>query len=351
MAKISSHFHAVILAGGPGTRLWPLSTVSLPKPYLPIPGPRTLIEEAWRRARLLAPPSRIWIVATRAQRPLLRRYLPQVPSTQILFEPEARNTAPAMAFAAAAVLKRDPRAVLAVLPADHVVEKPHALARALSQAAAFCEKNYGIVCMGVKPTSPATGYGYLELTGPTRGGVRKVGRFIEKPDLAKAKKLVRQRSVFWNAGMFVFRAEVLINEFEQHLSPLHRAVTRALKERSLAACVRNLTRQYKNLPVISIDYGVMEKTRHAYAAACDCGWSDVGNWVEALRISKRGIRAPSGSAFLLKEGLSSHGGRSLALVGFEEAALVETKDALLIVHPAASAGVGAIAKEAARRRK
>ncbi len=346
-----SHLHIVILAGGPGTRLWPLSSPDLPKPFLPIPGPRTLIGETIRLARRLAPLSRISIVASKDHAPLFRKYLPDFPRSQVLFEPQARNTAAAIALGAACALKRDPKAVVCVLPADHVVARPKALLSALSRAAGFCEKEYGIVCVGIKPTAPSSAYGYLLLGRGGRGGVREVRRFLEKPQAAKARNLARRRDVFWNGGMFVFRAEVFVNELEQHLPELHRAVARALRRKNAAACARDLASNYASLPAVSVDYGVMERAKSVFAVPCSCGWSDVGSWPEALLAAGGRIRSPEGSAYLLREGLvRTADGRFLALAGIPEAILVRTKNAVLILTPQVAARAGEFAKAAAKNR-
>lgn len=349
MVKTPDNVHVIVLAGGPGTRLWPISSDKLPKPYLAIPGPRTLIEETVARARKLAPPNRVWVVALKEQLPLLRKYLPKMDEGQWLLEPEARNTAAAIAFGTAAILKRDPEAIIAVTPADHVVSEPDALVGALAKAARFCEDEYGIVCVGIKPTEPATGYGYLAMGKKKNHGVHQLKRFIEKPKHAKAKDLVK-KGALWNAGMFVFKGEVLINELEQHLPELHAPLAAALSAKTEAATRKQLLSNYEKLPKISIDYAVMEKTKHACAIKCACGWSDVGTWTEALRVSGGKIESENGTARWIRDGevVCGETGKLTAALGFGKAILVEGPGGRLILHPDSASSVGDVAKEAAK---
>lgn len=349
MAKTPDHVHVMVLAGGPGTRLWPISSDKLPKPYLAIPGPRTLIEDTVARAKKLAPPNRVWVVALKDQKPLLKKYLPKMDEKQWLLEPEARNTAAAIAFGTAAILKRDPEAIIAVTPADHVVPKPDALIKALGKAARFCDEEYGIVCVGIKPTEPATGYGYLAMGKKKSHGVHHLKKFLEKPNEAKAKQLIK-KGALWNAGMFVFKGETLVNELEQHLPELHAPVADALSEKTEAATMRSLLSGYEKLPRISIDYAVMENTRHAFAIECSCGWSDVGTWTEALRVSNGKIESENGTARWLHDGevVAGERGRLTAALGCGKLILVESPAGRLILDPDAAAQVGQVAREAAK---
>lgn len=341
------NLHVAILSGGLGTRLWPLSTPKRPKPFLPLLEGRTLIGDAFKRARRMAPASRVWVVGSEAHRRLFEHHLPELPAGRLLLEPMPRNTAAAIALVSVAVLRREAEGVLAVLPADHAVAEPAALARELRNAAAFCRANHAIVCVGVRPTYAATHYGYLRRGGKAgrAEGVFKIQQFVEKPDAAKARELVSADDVFWNAGMFVFSAKAMIREFEAHLPELAAAANAALAALGDAEAIGGFLTQYERLPNISIDYAVVEKTGHAYAVTCECGWSDVGTWSEALRLAGGRVETEEGWAVAIEAGGEAQvGGRIIANASAGPMIVAESDEGCLVHQPDVPEKVSEIAK-------
>jgi mannose-1-phosphate guanylyltransferase len=218
----------VLLAGGSGTRFWPLSRARRPKQLLALAGPRTLLAETWRRARRLAPASRIWVVAPAALAAAVRRELPELQRGRLIREPSPRDTGPAAVLACAAVRQADPQAIVGMFPTDHVVRDDREFVRSVRLAAAEAARGR-LVCLGVRPDRPATGFGYLACAAPPVKG-RPVGvlRFVEKPDRSRAVRFLRTGKYLWNAGMFVWRAERFLVEAARTCPGIVRAIERHL---------------------------------------------------------------------------------------------------------------------------
>ena len=217
------HLNAVILAGGSGTRLWPLSTPSFPKQFLPLPNGRSMIQESLARVEPLVSPEHAWVVTGRSMADLVHEHLPPVPVSHILGEPVGRNTSAAIAWAAATIAREDPQAIMAVLTADHVIRKIEVFNQALRLAARLAEQGY-LVTLGIKPTAPETGYGYIRYAAPLAEGFDHQAfhgeRFVEKPNLATAVRYVQDGHYVWNSGMFIWRVETILAELHQQLPEL-----------------------------------------------------------------------------------------------------------------------------------
>src|SRR5512139_1888804 len=219
-----SEVYAVIMAGGAGTRFWPLSRRARPKQLLPLgPGSASLLRATVDRIAPLVPPARVLVVTSEELADATARELPEVPRANILAEPVGRNTAPCVGWAAAVVRRRAPEGVLAVLPADHHIGEPERFLAALRTAIAAAEGG-DLVTVGIQPTRPETGYGYLELGESMGSGVFRAARFVEKPDLARAQEFLASGRFLWNSGMFFFRADVVLREIASHLPELARAL-------------------------------------------------------------------------------------------------------------------------------
>lgn len=325
----------MLLAGGSGTRFWPLSRGRRPKQFLALAGPRTLLEETWRRVRRLAPPDRIWVVAPRSLASAIRRALPDLPARNLVVEPSPKDTAPAIGLASARVRMRDPEAVTGFFPTDHVVRDAKAFAVAVRAAVAEARKG-ALVCLGITPTRPATGFGYLRCRGRLRPGIPAgVERFVEKPDAARARRFVRSGRYLWNAGMFVWRAERFLEELAVQAPATHAA--------AVATAAGDL-RAWEGAERRSVDYAVMEKARGVRVVPLDAGWDDVGSWdaVAALRREagtdrdRNAVLVESPGSTVLSEG------RAVAVVGAPGIVVVETKDAVLVVGRGASEKVRAV---------
>jgi len=329
---------AVILAGGRGTRFWPLGRAARPKQFLRIAGPDPMLVETVRRIRPLVPPRRITLIADAAQSRQARGLLPRLPKGSFLVEPEARNTAPALMLATARVWLDDPEAVVAVLPADHLVlDQARFLAR-MRAAAEAAARESAFVIFGIPPTFPATGFGYIR---HDRGAGRKIAGsafypvrdFKEKPDPAQAADYVASGDYAWNSGMFLWRAGVFadkLRRFAPELEPAWTAIVAALRSGSAA----KLRTAFRLAPALSIDYALMEKAEGVLVADGDFGWSDVGAWTTLLGIwpKDRGGNAARGDTVSLdaRNCLVWNPGRLTALVGVQDLIVVDAGDALLV---------------------
>jgi mannose-1-phosphate guanylyltransferase len=326
--------HAVLLAGGSGTRFWPLSRTRLPKQFLKLVTDRTLLAETYARVEPLCPPSRTWVVCGRAHVDGVREALPQLPVEHIVVEPAARNTAPAIGLAAVHALREDRDAVLLVLPSDHHVANPERFREALRTAARVAQQG-DLVTLGIRPTRPETGYGYMRRGAEREPGIFAVEAFVEKPDAPTAAKYLADSRYSWNAGIFVLRADALLDALRRHLPAVHEGLQQIARDTAVAAEV------FPRLPSISIDYGVMEPEststrRIALVAAEDVGWSDVGSFAtlpEVRTIDARG-NAVSGDALTIDCAgcvVLADAGRLVAVVGMKETCVVDSGDALLVV--------------------
>lgn len=335
--------HVVLLAGGSGTRFWPRSRKDRPKQFLALTGSRPLILETWRRARRLAPAERIWVVAPTDLETSVRQALPELRDDRIVLEPSPRDTAPAIALACARVHESDPGAVTAVFPTDHVIEDVRAFRDAVRRAARAA-RDGGLVCLGVRPDRPATGFGYLRCgSTPRADGVLAVERFIEKPDLTRARAYVRSGRYLWNAGMFVWRAARFLEEVARVAPGMHRAVLA-----HAAGDPRAWTRATRK----SVDYAVMEHATDVCAVRLDAGWDDVGSWDAAARLRGAADRDADGRAIVVSSpGTVVFGGeRLVAVVDVPNVAVVDTPDAVLVVSRDSAERVRDVTETLRRRR-
>lgn len=343
---------AVILAGGSGTRLWPASRKARPKQFLAVTGGETLIAATVARARAAA--GRVMIVTAEAQVPLVAAAVDDV---EIVGEPAARNTAAALGLAAVHALARDPEAVIGAFPADHHVGDPVAFGVAVERAFAIAEARDVICTIGIAPTRPDTGFGYLELgDGEVAPGVRPVARFVEKPAADVAARYLAGGRHLWNGGMFFVRARRLLDDLARFL-PATRA---ALDEIAVtlrddpAAAPAQIAARYPALASISIDHAVMEKTHGVVAVRGDFGWDDVGSWaaVPAVRgADDRGNTALGDALVIGGTGcvVAADPGRTVVVVGCDDLVVVQSGDAVLVVPRARAQDVRLAVDELARR--
>lgn len=342
------NLHAVVMAGGAGTRFWPLSRRRRPKQVLPLAGDRPLVAETVGRLRGLVPPARTWIVTGEDQADAIREALPGFPARQIVAEPFARDTAAAVALGAALVARADPRGAMAVLPADHAISTGAGFRASLRRAAAFASARHGLLTFGIPPRGPATQYGYIERGDAVPGarGFFHVRAFHEKPDLARARGYLKTGRFYWNSGIFVWRADAIREALERHL-PLHARALGSLAGRPGSPAFRRaLARAYDGIPRISIDYGVLEKADNVYVSEAPFRWSDVGSFSAAAEGN-----APVPAILRDADGCLVAGtpGHLVALVGVRNLLVVSTPDATLVCPREREAEAREVVKEIERK--
>lgn len=344
---------AVVMAGGGGTRLWPASRRGRPKQLLPLgkhPG-ETLLAATLRRLAPAIPPERTVVVTSAALEPQVRAAVP--PGTLVLGEPVGRNTAAALGLAAVHVLRRDPDAVIAALPADQHVDDEPAFRAALERALDIAAARDAIVTLGIPPTRPETGFGYLELGADAGGGAVEVARFVEKPDHATAERYLASGRHLWNAGIFLFRAARLLAELERHM-PETRAglaeIDAALAAGGPDAAAAAAARVYPTLPNVSIDHGVMERTRGILTLRGEFGWNDVGAWSALADYRPADADGNVVAATLVahdarRNVVVSDPGTLVALVGVEDLIVIQAGDAVLVAPRSRAQDVKEIVKQ------
>lgn len=325
--------YAVILAGGRGTRFWPLSRPGLPKPFLPILDGQSPFESTvLRYAAAGLSKHRILVLSTRDHLPLIRKHWPKklgrFSLKNFIEEPEGRNTAPAACLAALRIQKKTgPDSVVVVSPSDHAVSRPAAFSKALRRAVRCSRTHDSLVLFAVSPTRPEPGYGYLKVK--KQKDALRVERFIEKPGAKRAAILIRQKHL-WNSGTFIFRAGVGLDAFRKHRPAMLRAVTRFVQGSKTA---------YRRASAVSFDYAIMEKTDSVMAVRLECGWSDVGDWRAFAEYIHQGNARSTASTsgtdalFLNSENALVHApGKQVALVGMQDCAVVVDGDRILVTH-------------------
>jgi mannose-1-phosphate guanylyltransferase len=350
------HAYAVILAGGSGTRFWPLSRRRRPKQLLDLLGRGTLLEQTASRIRGVIPAERTYIFTNELLRGQVSRCLSGIPKDQIVAEPAARNTAPSIGLAAHEILRRDPDALMVVLPSDHIIRKPAEFRQVLRAGCRWAASEGRSVTIGLKPTRPDTGYGHIR-KGPRVARIAgqdiySAEKFTEKPPLSLARRYVASGRYLWNSGMFIWRASTLLDNLA-HCQP---AMARGLARISTAGGVQaraTLRRVFPELAKISIDYALMEKISSIFVVAADIGWSDVGSWAVVYELQRKDSAAnvrPHRSICLDSKGNIIVSPRKFVVtVGVHDLVIVETDDALLVAARDRSQDVGKAVQELERR--
>ncbi|WP_333677082.1 mannose-1-phosphate guanylyltransferase/mannose-6-phosphate isomerase [Dyella sp.] len=329
----------LILSGGSGTRLWPVSRRNLPKQFLSLSGDGTLFQQTVARTRKLPEITPPIIVASEDHRFLAADQLLEagIKNATILLEPAARNTAPAIALGALKAVERDPQALLLVLPADHLIGDTKSFVNAVQQALPAAREGW-LVTFGIRPDRPETGFGYIRRAESIGGGAFRVERFVEKPDLATAEGYVKDGGYDWNSGMFLFKAARYLEELGQHAPEMLEAVRKAYATgHGDLDFVRVDAEAFAKVPDNSIDYAVMEKTSRAAVVPVSCAWSDIGSW-SALWLSgqhdEQGNQREGDTLTVNTRNslLRSHDRHMIATVGVDDLIVVSTPDATLVAH-------------------
>lgn len=331
--------HALIMAGGGGTRFWPRSRQARPKQFLTLSGDRSLLQMAYDRVE--APASeRVWVITGEKHRAETVRQLPELQADHIVGESVGRDTAPCIGLGAALIARQDPEAVMVVTPADHLIEPMQAFHRAVHVAERLTiEQPTSIVTFGISPTYPATGYGYIhrgmDMTTHQGINVFQVREFKEKPDAATAKRFVTTGEFLWNSGIFVWRATTVLSALRQNKPQLHDAVQRIADAWATPSRNEVLHREYEKLEKISIDYAVMEHARHVLVIQAPFQWDDVGSWLAVERMNPQD--AHGNTVLATHRGLNTKNcvivadpGKLLTTIGVENLVIVQSGDAVLI---------------------
>jgi mannose-1-phosphate guanylyltransferase len=359
-----AHFYPVIVAGGRGTRFWPLSRARRAKQLLPLAGRQSMIQQTFARLRPLAPKKNFWVITNDLLRPAILKQLPQLPRAQVIAEPAARNTAPAIGLAAFLLQRRDPDAVLGMFPADHVIADEKRFLGDLEATASIAASGQNIVVMGVRPNRPETGYGYIEL-GAKVDGCFRVLRFREKPDRKTAEQFLWSGNFLWNSGMFVWSARTLCSALHEHLPATASVLEEIADTFGSSRFQRALKKLYPKVENISIDYAVLEprsaKGEQASGLFCipaDFGWNDLGSWT-ALHEYKLNNHTKDGNVIEAAGELALDAsnnyihapGKFVAAVGVNDLVVVETGDALLITTLQNSQDVGKVVTVLDRKKR
>jgi len=321
--------HAVILAGGWGRRFWPKSRSKFPKQLLCLDKDRSSLQGLVSILKAQIPKQRIWIVTNQNYAHVLRRQLPFIPKGNFLIEPLSKNTAPAIGLASFKIKRVDPKAVTLVLSSDHLIKDRKNFLKDLKVASKVAKDKNALLTIGIRPNRAAEEFGYLKVSGASK--VCKVGKFIEKPNLKKAKKYLKDKNYLWNAGIFVWKADTILGEIKKHLPKLYSGLQRidASKDK------RRLISEYKKFKNISVDYGVMERARNIYAVRGSFSWQDLGSWDSLAH----DLTDDENVIYGLHKGIDTSGSiiitegkHLLATLGLKDLIVVHTKDATLVCH-------------------
>ena len=292
MARINNHL--VIMAGVVGSRFWPMSTVDKPKQFIDVLGVgRSLMQLTFDRFEGICDPENVWIVTNKRYFDIVSEQLPEVPKENILLEPCRRNTAPCIAYVSWRIKSKDPNANIVVSPSDHIVTNPMEFRRVVESCLKFTSESDAIVTLGMKPTRPETGYGYIQAdlgsSSVRNKEIFRVDQFREKPDLATATQYLRENNFFWNAGIFIWSASTIINAFRVYQPSLAKVFDSLKSVYNTEEEQAQIDLRYPECENISVDYAIMEKAEEIFVCPADFGWSDLGTWGSLLMQTKRDL--------------------------------------------------------------
>ncbi|MBQ8078382.1 MAG: mannose-1-phosphate guanylyltransferase [Oscillospiraceae bacterium] len=328
---------AVIMAGGKGERFWPKSRTSCPKQFLSLTSDgETMIQKTVRRLTPMVAQEDVYIVTNAAYMGLIAEQLPDVPAENIIAEPAPRNTAPCIGLAAGIIRKKYGDAIMLVLPSDHLIHSVDMYLDTLRRAAIAAEDGTNLVTLGITPTYPETGYGYIKyVRGSSRSGVYDVERFVEKPDLNTAKDYLREGCYLWNSGMFIWKASSILKNIAELMPDLDAGLAPIADAYATPAFDSVLREQFPQLPAQSIDFGIMEHARNIRTIPGSFGWDDVGSWLALERINHTDDRGNYFDGDIVDVDTKSctvvgSSKRTVAVLGLEDLVIVDTPDALLV---------------------
>jgi mannose-1-phosphate guanylyltransferase len=355
----NSNFYPVILAGGRGTRFWPLSRKKRAKQLLALDGKQTMLQQTLARLLPLAPTKRFWVITNDDLRPAVLKQLPKLPRPQAVAEPVGRNTAPAIGLAAFLLMRENPDAVIGMFPSDHVIGDQQAYRAVIQRAIEIAAAGENIVVLGIRAKRPETGYGYIEVAGTSASEGLRVRRFTEKPDAVAATTFVAAGNFYWNSGMFLWQARTLANALLEHLPGTASLLEQIAGAYGTGKFNSTLRRLYPKCENISIDYAVLEprsakgeQASNIFCLPADFGWNDIGSWTalhehhSAKTTPAEGNIIAAEKSFVLNAtGNYVHApGKFVAAVGVKDLVVVDTPDALLITTRQHAQDVGKVVK-------
>lgn len=286
--------HLVIMAGGVGSRFWPMSTTEKPKQFIDVLGVgRSLLQLTFDRFKGICSPENVWVVTNRSYKDLVLEQLPEIPVTNILCEPCRRNTAPCIAYVSWRIKSKDRNANIVVTPSDHIVTNCEGFKRVISQCLKFTSETDAIITLGMKPTRPETGYGYIQADlsscSPRNKEIFRVDSFREKPDLETAKKYIQNKSYFWNAGIFIWSVNTIVNAFRIYQPAISKIFESLQPVYGTPKEQEEIDLRFPECENISVDYAIMEKAEEIFVCPADFGWSDLGTWGSLLVQTKKDL--------------------------------------------------------------
>lgn len=292
MAQVSNHL--VIMAGGVGSRFWPMSTVDRPKQFIDILGVgRTLLQLTYERFKGICPPENVWVVTNKKYADIVREQLPDIPQGNILLEPCRRNTAPCIAYVSWHIKAKNPKANIVVTPSDHIVTDTDEFRRIISSCLKFTAETDAIVTLGMNATRPETGYGYIQAdlstASPRNKEIYRIDSFREKPDLQTAKEYISHKNYFWNAGIFIWSVSTIVNAFRIYNPAISKIFESMLAIYGTPEEQAMIDQKYPECENISVDYAIMEKAEEIFVCPADFGWSDLGTWTSLMIQTKHDL--------------------------------------------------------------
>jgi mannose-1-phosphate guanylyltransferase len=333
-------FYCLIMAGGSGTRFWPRSRVAKPKQYLNLFGNESLLQFTIRRFEEFIGKDHIYIVSSQNQKQVLEEQTPEIPRKNLIYEPVGKNTLPCIGLAAMFAEKENTGGIMVVTPSDHLIYDTAKFREALISATKIAKEKNGIVTIGIQPTYPATGYGYVKAGAEISPGEKirqfKVERFVEKPDEATANKYLKQGNYFWNSGMFIFKISTFLEEVEKFTPELYFSLRKIQAEIGKPDFENKLDAIYRQLENISVDYGIMEHSNNIFLVEGNFGWNDLGSWKSVYQISEKNKdgngKSDSGEVlFVDAKNSYVHTDEGLvALIGLEDVIVVRDGNAVLV---------------------
>lgn len=331
---------ALIMAGGKGTRFWPLSTEEKPKQFLNLLGRETMIQMTVNRVKPIIPIERIFVCTVSSYVELVKEQLPELPEENIIVEPEGRNTAPCIALSSMIINRKYNDAAIAVLPSDHLIKDEEKFRNIILDCNEFLDINEtALITIGMKPDRPETGYGYIRYDKKSfelkEDKFIKVDKFVEKPDLEMAENYLKEGNYLWNGGMFIWKASNIINQIREYCPDIYEPLKdiQTAEEASLSDLVKE---RYSDTKAISIDYAVLEKSNEIYVLPADIGWDDIGTWKSVERYKKKddfnNIIEGNARVIESKSNIALNSGKRIVLIGIKDVMALQTEDSIYIVN-------------------